>query len=243
AYEFFSTPLGIQADGITTEGQGDDFSFDTVWESRGRLTETGYVVSMAIPFKSLRFPPASGPQTWGISLLRGIPVNNEQSFWPGVTRKLSGFATQFADAHGLEGISPGRNLQFIPYGTFTGARFLDGGAFHTDALARAGADARVGARDAVTFDFTVNPDFSQGESDEPQVTVNQRFEVFFPEKRPFFLENAGYFQTPITLFFSRRIGDPQFGGRVTGRAGRWAIGGLPIDRRPPGPPREPPADA
>ena len=72
-------------------------------------------------------------------------------------------------------------------------------------------------RDAVTLDFTVNPDFSQVESDEPQVTVNQRFEVFFPEKRPFFLENADFFASPITLFFSRRLGDPQFGARMTGK--------------------------
>ena len=72
----------------------------------------------------------------------------------------------------------------------------------------------------MTLDLTANPDFSQVESDEPQVTINQRFEVFFPEKRPFFLENAGYFQTPINLFFSRRIGDPQIGARATGQAGR-----------------------
>src|SRR4029453_2582419 len=85
-----------------------------------------------------------------------------------------------------------------------------------------------------TFDFTANPDFSQVESDEPQVTINQRFEVFFPEKRPFFLENADYFQTPITLFFSRRIRDPQVGSRVTGRVGRWAVGALAMDDRQPG---------
>jgi hypothetical protein len=234
AYEFFSNPLGIQADGISTEGQGDDFSFDTVWRSRGRLTATGYVVWMAIPFKSLRFPPASGPQTWGIAVLRGIPVNNEQSFWPGITRKISGFANQFADGHGVQGVSPGRNLQFIPYATFTGARFLDGAIFERDASARGGIDAKVVAHDAVTFDFTANPDFSQVESDEPQVTVNQRFEVFFPEKRPFFLENAGYFQTPITLFFSRRIRDPQVGARATGKMGGWAVGALAIDDRAPG---------
>jgi len=80
----------------------------------------------------------------------------------------------------------------------------------------------------------LNPDFSQVESDEPQVTINQRFEVFFPEKRPFFLENAGYFQTPIDLFFSRRVADPQFGGRVTGKVGGWAVGALAIDDRAPG---------
>ncbi len=76
SYMFFSNPLGIQADGITTEGQDDDMSFDTVWQSHGRLTPFGYVVSFAIPFKSLRFPPGEG-RAWGVALMRGIPVNNE----------------------------------------------------------------------------------------------------------------------------------------------------------------------
>src|SRR5207237_6388880 len=77
-------------------------------------------------------------------------------------------------------------------------------------------------------------DFSQVESDEPQVTINERFETFFPEKRPFFIENAGYFQTPVNLFFSRRIADPGMGLRMTGKAGRWALGAIGIDDRAPG---------
>jgi hypothetical protein len=99
---------------------------------------------------------------------------------------------------------------------------------------RAGIDVKLVPRDAVTLDFTINPDFSQVESDEPQVTVNQRFEVFFPEKRPFFLENADFFASPITLFFSRRLGDPQFGARMTGKYGKWATGALVMDDRAPG---------
>ena len=236
AYMFLVSPLGIQTDGIVTEGQNDDFSFDTIWQSRGELTDFGYVVSIAIPFKSLRFPPATGPQIWGISFMRGIPVNSENDFWPGITRSKTSFTGQFADLHGLQNVSPGRNIQLIPYGTFTGARFLDRDipAYDSQTDGRAGIDAKVVARDSLALDFTLNPDFSQVESDEPQVTVNQRFEVFFPEKRPFFLENAGYFETPVNLFFSRRIVDPQFGGRVTGKVGGWAIGALTIDDRAPG---------
>jgi len=233
SYMFFSNPLGIQADGITTEGQDDDMSFDTVFQSRGRLTPFGYVVSLAIPFKSLRFPPGEG-RAWGLALMRGIPVNNENAFWPGITRSQTGFSAQFADASGLTGVSPGRNIQVIPYGTFTGARFLDDTTFDSKADGRAGVDAKIIAHDSVAIDLTANPDFSQVESDEPQVTINQRFEVFFPEKRPFFLENAGYFQTPITLFFSRRIRDPQIGARATGKIGGWAAGALAIDDRAPG---------
>ncbi|HEV8130124.1 MAG TPA: DUF5916 domain-containing protein [Acidobacteriota bacterium] len=235
AYMFFCNPLGIQADGITTEGQNDDFSFDTLWYSEGRLTPEGYIVWMAIPFKSLRFThdPA---QTWGIALGRFILRNLENSFWPYITRSKQGFVQQMATLEGLEQISPGRNMQLIPYGVFAGSRFLDAQTpgFRTDIETRGGLDAKMILHDALAVDVALNPDFSQVESDEPQVTVNQRFEVFFPEKRPFFIENAGFFQTPEQLFFSRRIVNPQFGARLTGKVGNWALGGLVIDDRAPG---------
>jgi hypothetical protein len=236
AYMFFANPIGIQADGITSEGAGDDMSFDAVWGATGRLTADGYVVLISIPFKSLRFPSGTDPHSWGIALERQIPTRSESSFWPGITRRISGFSSQFGTLEGIDGVSPARNIQFIPYGTFAGARFFDetSATRATQNDVRVGVDAKVVLRDKFTVDATVNPDFSQVESDEPQVTINQRFEVFFPEKRPFFLENSDYFQTPITLFFSRRIRDPQLGGRVTGRAGRWAIGALTMDDRQPG---------
>ena len=232
AYIFLANPLGIQLDGVTGEGQDDDYSFDTLWYTEGRLTADGYVVRVAIPFKSLRFSNAPA-QTWGIALGRIITRNNETSFWPFITRRIASFGTQAATLEGLERISPGRNLQFIPYGTFTSARFLETGQpeLATDTLGRAGLDAKMVLHDAVTVDLTLNPDFSQVESDEPQVTINQRFEVFFPEKRPFFIENAAFFQTPQNLFFSRRVADPQFGARVTGKAGPWAFAGLAVDDR------------
>ncbi len=235
AYEFFVNPLGIQADGIAVEGQNDDLSFDTLWHSEGRLTPDGFITLIAIPFKSLRFSGEDG-KTWGIALFRGFARNNEQTFWPYITRKIQGFTPQMANATGFERISSGRNIQVIPYGSFTSARFLDEDvpAFLTRHDPRAGVDAKIVLHDSLTLDLTFNPDFSQVESDEPQVTVNQRFEVFFPEKRPFFVENSGYFQTPETLFFSRRIADPQIGVRLTGKVGRWAIAGLAMDDRAPG---------
>ena len=136
-------------------------------------------------------------------------------------------------------ISPGRNIQLIPYGLLARNRFLDQSIVAAPVVRRvfehrAGLDAKFVLKDALSFDLTLNPDFSQVESDDPQVTVNQRFEVFFPEKRPFFIENAGFFQTPINLFFSRRVADPQFGSRLTGKAGGWTLGGLVIDDRAPG---------
>ena len=236
AYLFIVNPLGVQLDGVASDGaRDDDYSFDTVWESEGQLTPFGYVVRMAIPFKSLRFPNAA-VQTWGIGLARSIVRNNETAFWPYVTSRVAGVVHQLATATGMENISPGRNMQFIPYGAFTRARFLDTDrpAFVNDTVMRAGVDGKIVVKDAFTVDLTLNPDFSQVESDEPQVTINQRFEVFFPEKRPFFIENAAYFQTPINLFFSRRIADPQVGARLTGKAGGWAVAALGMDDRAPG---------
>ena len=234
AYVFWANPRGVQLDGIMTEGQDDDYSFDTVWQSDGRLTPDGYVVRLAIPFRSLRF--ASGAaQSWGIALGRFIRRNNEQSYWPYVTKRVAGLVPQFATLEGLQDIAPGRNLRLNPYSAFTGARFLDAGvpAFRRENDLRIGLDAKAVLGGALTLDGTVNPDFSQVESDQPQVTINERFEVFFPEKRPFFIENAGYFQTPVNLFFSRRIADPGTGVRLTGKAGRWAVGAIRTDDRAP----------
>jgi hypothetical protein len=236
-YWFEVNPYGIQMDGTNTDGM-DDLNFDTLWYSDGRITQDGYTVLMAIPFKSLRFPN-NQTQTWGLLLARSIQRNNEWSNWPYMTRRLlPSWAGQFGILEGLENISPGRNLQFIPYGLFSSARYINpyepGAEYHTDNDPRAGLDAKMVLRDALTLDMTVNPDFSQVESDSPQVTVNQRYEVFFPEKRPFFIENSDYFQTPENLFFSRRMVDPQVGMRLTGKLGRWGIGALAGDDRAPG---------
>ncbi len=233
AYMFLVNPLGIQMDGVTTEGQDDDFSYDTVWTSEGRRTGFGFVVLIAMPFKSLRFSN-DATQTWGVALARMVPRTNETSFWPYITRRIASFGKQLARLEGLEEISPGRNLLAIPYGNFAADRVLSEEGYVSDRSARVGIDAKAVIRDAVTVDATLNPDFSQVESDEPQVTINRRFEVFFPEKRPFFIENASYFETPVNLFFSRRVAGPKFGGRVTGKAAGWAFGGLIVNDEAPG---------
>ena len=235
AYVFLVNPLGIQMDGITTEGQDDDYSYDTLWHSDGRATPDGFVTWIAVPFKSLRFSGAE-QQIWGFGLGRIIPQNNETSFWPVLTRQIQSFGSQLATLEGLERLSPGRNLQFIPYAAGTTARYLDeeSGTYASKTEGRIGLDSKVVVKDAITVDLTLNPDFSQIESDEPQVTINQRYEVFFPEKRPFFIENAGMFVTPENLFFSRRVADPQVGARVTGKLGRWAVAGVAADDRAPG---------
>ena len=240
AYMFFANPLGVQMDGVTSEGQeDDDFTFDTVWKAEGRLTPTGYIVWMAIPFRSLRFTGTPG-STWGIALTRYIPNNKEFDAFPRITNKIEGYVNQFATLEGLDfnRTARGHNVQINPYLSGSNEKFLDEerigserGPFRSHNELRGGVDVKAVLRNSLTLDVTVNPDFSQVESDQPQVTVNRRFEVFFPERRPFFIENSGYFETPETLFFSRRIVDPRFGARLTGKVGRWSIGVLTADDR------------
>lgn len=236
---FSSNPLGVQHDALWTEGLGPDFSFDTIWSNEARLTDKGWMALFSIPFRSLRFS-SSDLQDWGITLHRVIQHENERSFWPYVSSKINGRLIQAATVKGMEGISPGRNVQFVPYGIGRSYRALDTTrgpipSFVGERLAgQMGIDTKVVYKDRFVIDTTIHPDFSQVESDEPQVTVNQRFEVFFPEKRPFFLENASYFRTPIDLSFSRRIADPQYGVRLTGKQGKYSIGTLFADDASPG---------
>lgn len=221
AYVFRSNPVGVQSEGILTEGQDEDSSFDTLWYTESRLTSFGFVVKMTIPFRSLRFT-GEPVQTWGFAVSRTIRRLDEDDFWPLVTKRAQAFVPQFAVANGLARINPGANVQMTPYGVMSGGR--DEG----DSIGerRVGFDTKFGVGSAFVIDATVNPDFSEVESDTPQVTINERFEVLFPERRPFFVENAGYFNTPIPLFFSRRIADPRVGVRMTGKSGPWATGAL-----------------
>src|ERR1700730_665710 len=239
AYAFFSNALGVQADALWTDAQGFDPSFDTVFSTEAKLTPEGFVVRFAIPFRSLRFA-SNDAQTWGILLNRDTKRNNEEAFWPQYSSRIAGRLNQAGEATGLENISPGHNFQLIPYGIFRSfrdidLRDLDHPTFtQRDAFGQIGLDAKAVVKDKFVLDATANPDFSQIESDDPQVTVNQRFEVQFPEKRPFFLENSYYFQSPIPLLFTRRIVDPQWGARLTGKDGPWAVGLLVADDASPG---------
>ena len=239
AYAFLANPLGVQADAIWTEGQDFDPSFDTVWNSAGKVTDRGFVVWLAIPFRSLRFASID-PQTWGIVLNREIPRSSEDAFWPPYSSRIQGRLNQEGTATGLEKISPSRNVQLIPYGIGRSFKEIDANnpsdVFYSrrTAFGQMGLDAKLVLKDTFVIDATANPDFSQIESDQPQITVDQRFEVFFPETRPFFQENANYFQTPINLVFTRRIADPKWGVRITGKDGPWAVGLLVADTASPG---------
>src|SRR5262249_9769133 len=157
----------------------------------GKVTPGGYVGIMSIPFKSLRFP-AAPRQTGGVMFQRGVPRDNQNSFFPHVSRSSQGRLSQGAGLEGVAAISPGRDIQITTYGVGGAFRALDERDanhpfFTANHLgATAGVDGKMILHDSLVLDFTVNPDFRQLESDQPQNTVNQRFEVFFPEKRPFF---------------------------------------------------------
>src|SRR5215470_8461280 len=239
AYVFYTNAYGIQQDGLFSENQGPDYSWDTVWHTDTKFTGHGYMALMEIPFKSLRFPQ-QGNVEWGVILARVIPRNSERSYCPMVTGKLQGWLAQEGTVSGFHEITPGRNMQFIPYTSLRAFRTLDdrdpaGDRFTGKHLEpKAGLDSKIVIKDSLVLDTTLNPDFGQIESDDPQVTVNQRFEVFFPEKRPFFQENSNYFQTPLNLVFTRRIVNPLFGARLTGKVGGWAIGTFLADDQAPG---------
>ncbi|HEV2578310.1 MAG TPA: carbohydrate binding family 9 domain-containing protein [Acidobacteriaceae bacterium] len=238
--EFQVNPAGVQADAAWTEANGADYSYDQVWDSEGKITSKGWMAVLAIPFRSLRFP-ASGT-TWGVVFWRNLPRNSENDWWPRVSANVSGMLSQEGTMHlpGMEGVSGSHNVQINPYTLGQSVHTLEtldpmNPYFSTrNAEATAGGEAKAVLKDAIVFDATVNPDFSDVESDQPQFTVNQRYPVYFPELRPFFLENASYFQTPMMLLYTRDIVHPEIGGRVTGKVGHTNLGLLAIDDREPG---------
>lgn len=244
--EFSVNPVGVQADAAWTESAQDDYSYDQVWNSDGRITSKGWMALIALPFRSIRFPAAG--RDWGVVLARNLPRNSEVDFWPRISRSVSGVLSQEGALQGIEGVTGSHNVQLNPYVLGQNLHVLDQldpnyPYFSTrHAEATAGGEAKAVWRDSIVFDATFNPDFSDVESDQPQFTVDQRFPVFFPELRPFFLENASYFSTPLTLLYTRNIVRPDWGLRVTGKMGRTNLGLLAIDDRQPGrtvPPGDP----
>ncbi|MEX1196287.1 MAG: DUF5916 domain-containing protein [Pseudohongiellaceae bacterium] len=239
AYNFRVTPLGIQRDARWTEGRDMDVSWNAAWVSDGELTDEGYMVKIAIPLVSIRFP-ASDIQTWRIQAGRFIPRLSEESYWPAYSLVRGGRLNQAALISGMSDLVPGNNNQFIPYVFSRRAEALQtnaegGPAMRSTSESEVGLDAKFVFRDSWVLDMTLNPDFSQVESDLPQVTVNERFEVQFPEQRPFFIENADFFKpTDASYLFTRRIVDPEAGLRFTGRQNGWGFGAMLMNDKAPG---------
>jgi hypothetical protein len=229
AFQFRINPRGVQADAIFSEQDGiEDFSWDMVWNARARITDDGYVVEIAFPLKQLRFPGGGKAQTWGFEAFRSWPRNVRHRITSAYRdRSKLCILCQENKLTGLEGMLPGRNIELDP--TLTSSR--------TDRVDADGASLRGGTIDAspgisgrwsvtsnLTLNGAVNPDFSQVEADVAQLDVNTRFALYYPEKRPFFLEGLDYFSTPIQTVFTRTVADPYGGVKLTGKQGANAIG-------------------
>jgi hypothetical protein len=240
AFEAFFNPIGIQGDATFTEGRGEDFSVDIVMESKGVIDSQGYIVEVAIPFKSIRYTAGKG-KLWGAHFFRRIKRNNnELDSWMPISRNVANTLGQAGHLTGLEGISTERTLELIPsltvsetgrqvrsYGVFPGtpAAATDPGRIVNEPVKLdLGLTAKFGLTPTVTLDLAVNPDFAQVEADQIVVTTNQRFPIFFPEKRPFFLEGIDIFQTPILAVHTRTVVDPDLAVKLSGKQGKNTFG-------------------
>ena len=247
AYVLGWNPLGVQQDGIMTEGGGTDYSVDIVMASKGEITTDGWTLEVAIPFKSLRYE-AGKDKLWGFHLWRNIDrFNDEIDSWVPISRDQPGFLTQAAHLTGLEGISTERTLEIIPSLTLseTGKRvsalpagsqiLVDPGRMVNKPIKfDPGLSLKYGLTPTMTLDMALNPDFAQVEADQTVVTTNQRFPIFFQEKRPFFLEGIDIFQTPLQPVHTRAIVDPDVALKLTGKRGRNTFGILLASDNAPG---------
>jgi hypothetical protein len=230
AFQFRVNPLGVQADAVFSDVDGiEDFSWDAIWDSAGRVTAEGYELEVAIPLNQLRFPRSTEPMTWGISLGRSYPrsLRHRISSNPR-DRGRACVLCQVNKVIGFENLQPGRNVEIDP--TVTAGRTdtrpdLPGGSLEkAEQNLEPGISLRWGVTPNVSLNATVNPDFSQIEADVAQLAINERFALFFAEKRPFFLEGIDYFATPISAVFTRTVVDPSWGGKVTAKSGRNLAG-------------------
>jgi hypothetical protein len=251
AYTLYFNPHGIQQDGIYSEGGDEDFSVDIVMESKGKIVENGYTVEVVIPFKSLRYKAGEGT-LWGFHAVRRIKrFNNELDSWMPMSRDITGKLTQAGHITGLENLSTERTLEIIPSLTIIerGHRISavpfdlavsNPAAGPPDRFINKpvsgdpGLTVKFGITSNIVLAFAANPDFAQVEADQPVVTANERFPIFFEEKRPFFLEGVEIFDTPLKVVHTRTIVDPDLALKLTGKQGRNSFGILLASDNAPG---------
>ena len=250
AFVFTLNGYGVQGDSLIGGGGGGGFrggpgggtprgdsSWDVLFESGGTLVDDGWTAEMAIPFKSLRYP-SNDTHRWGFQIARSIRGKDETVVWAPVSRDVSGFLPQMGLLDGLTNLSTSRNLEILPTVTAIQAGALDTatGNFDEERQPEGGVNLKYGLTSNLTLDFTYNPDFSQIESDRPQIEVNQRFPLFFSELRPFFLEGQEVFDIrgPVTLIHTRTIVDPRYGAKITGKVGKTTLGVLVANDEAPG---------
>ena len=241
AYVLGFNPLGIQQDGIFTEGQGPDFSVDIVMESKGVIEDWGWSVEVKIPFKSLRYTAGKG-KLWGFNVARNIDrFNDEFDSWMPDDRDVSGQLIKYGRIAGLDEIKYERTLEIVPSvtvgqtGERVAAREIAAGRFVNHSIKKQiGVNLKYTISPNVTLDATFRPDFAEIEADAPVVTANQRFPIFFQEKRPFFLEGKEIFDSPLVAFYSRTIIAPDVAVKLTGKIDKTSFGFLAASDKAPG---------
>ncbi len=235
AIQFRVNPLGVQADATFDEFQGaEDFAWDAIWDSAAKIGADGYVVEISIPFQQMRFPRTSDVQTWGFEGFRNFPRGDRHRISTKFTdRNKECTLCQENKIAGFAGIEPGRNIEITPTLTAISTQVRDDfpdGSLETDEEdAEFGLNARWSITPNLALNATYNPDFSQVEADTAQLAINTRFALFFPEKRPFFLEGADVFETPLQVIFTRTLAEPNYGVKLTGKEGRSAIGAYIVE--------------
>ena len=240
AFFFTVNPLGVQEDGVQTEGAFNagtmfggtsDKNPDYQWDSKGRVTAEGYVVEIRIPFKSLRYQ-GNGPQRWGFNVQRKVQRTGYEDTWTDVRRASSSFLAQAGAIEGLHDLQRGLLTEVQPFVTTVsnGAIQADGDFARGTTDFNPGVNVHLGLTNA-SVDGTANPDFSQVESDAGQVTANERFALYYPEKRPFFLEGIELFSTPNQLVYTRQIANPMVGGKFSGKFGRTGVAYLSVKEK------------
>ncbi len=225
AYELAANPYGVQGDGLWTATAGEDYGYDLVFDAAGRLTADGWQVEMAVPFASLRFPQGER-QSWRANFRRVCPRQTQAEYaWSAQSRDNPCGPCQWGTLTGIERVRPGRGLSVLP--TLTArqgaARRPDGGLDEGAVLGEPSLGARWNVSSHVAVETAFNPDFSQVESDAAQIDVNTTFALFYPEKRPFFLEGSDLFGTYFTAVHTRMINDPEFAVKLTGRPDRTSV--------------------
>ncbi len=219
---FVVTPRNIQADSIVDDASGEATSPDFFWESATKITARGWTLEMRIPFTSLRYKNGD-PQTWAIMMYRNYPRDrNYQFFSAKVPRGYNCFVCHANTLEGLQRLPAGGHFVAAPYVSSSAIGRPTAGLgspLANDPLRQhAGVDVKFTPNSDTAVDLTVKPDFSQVESDVAQISANERFALFVPEKRSFFLEGVDLFQTPIQAVYTRTITTPTWGGRITGKA-------------------------
>ena len=232
-YELIVNPLGVQADLIRDETNADnqeDPSWDGMWQSAGQRTADGYDVEIRIPFSTLRFPAGGSDQHWGISLFRSWPRDKRHQLASHkVPRDSKCFQCEWGQYEGMAGVHQGRNLEVVPTLTVGKTQTRDTAGARWDSgktNIEPGLDVSWAPSPAMTLNATLNPDFSQVETDQLQLNFNDGFALFYQEKRPFFLEGADYFSSQFNVLYTRQIADPDFGLRLTGRTSSGAYGAI-----------------